>query len=166
MRSSLLLTILLIGIGTATAGEPNQLSQADVERLIFQSWKVLTIEHNGKSTEGDYGIRFAPDGEQVWLLQGELAPTHPDHGTKILIDASASPMRIDFVSTDAKKAHRVTPGIFMFDKGQLILVTPDGGTSPYRKDGNYPNRPKEFDATIENKYTKRIMKACEYLEQN
>jgi uncharacterized protein (TIGR03067 family) len=162
----MLAAMLFAVLGAAAASEPKKLSQAEAESLVFQSWKVLAIEHNGKKTEGDYGFRFSPDGEQVWLLQGELAPTHPDPGTKILVDASASPMRIDFVSLNAKKAFRVAPGIFMFDKGQLILIMPDGGTSPYRKDGNYPNRPTGFEATNENKYTKRLLKKCEYLEQD
>lgn len=63
------------------------------------------------------------------------------------------------------KNEDVLPCIFKVDKDCLVIVEPDR-TSPVRKDGNYPNRPKSFEATKENKYTKKVLKRCEYLEQD
>lgn len=156
---------LVLFLGVATAGPPEKLSQAEAERRIFQCWKEVTVEQHGEKKAGGFGYCFTAQGGPGWPLQGEL--TSGGDKRKILIDASSNPMRMDIVFlTEEGNEQFVIPYIFKFDNDKLILVRPDGSTKPYRKDGNYPNRPKSFEATKETKYTKKVLKRCEYLEQD
>lgn len=153
----------LVWLCGATAAEPAKLAQAEAERLVFQCWREVTVEQNGEKKEGAFGYCFTAKGGPCWPLSGELT-AGGDEGRKILIDASTGPMRIDFVFTSGKEEW-VSPCIFKFEMDRLVIVKPDRST-PFREDGNYPIRPSGFEVTKENKYTKKVLKKCEYLEQD
>jgi hypothetical protein len=161
MISHVSVVAALMWLGCATAAEPAKLSQAEAEHLVFQCWREVTVEQNGEKKEGAFGHCFTSKGGPCWPLSGELT-AGGDEGRKILIDGNASPMRIDFVFTSGKEEW-VSPCIFKFEMDRLVIVKP-GRSTPFRKDGNYPIRPTGFEATKDN--TKKVLKKCEYLEQD
>ena len=166
LRNLITLTVL-VWLGHATASdEPAKLSHREGERLVFQSWREVSVERDGERKKGSFGWRFTPQGGSAWLLRGELAPSgDPGTEAKILIDVQANPMRIDFIAVKDRKEDRVVPCIFKVENGLLVLVEPEG-SAKYRADGNYAIRPSGFKADKKTKYTKKSLKPCEYLDQD
>lgn len=153
-------------IAAVAANDLGKMTQGEAERLIFQCWKEIASEYGGKRTEGGgFGYCFAPDGGATWLLQGEISGGGDK--VKMIVDANANPMRFDIIhlKKDGKEAYAF-PQIFKLEKGDLILISPGNKAEAFRKDGNYTIRPTGFETTSDNKYLKKILKRCQYLEQD
>lgn len=158
-------------IGTGRTDEPAKLTQTAAEQIVFQNWKEVRIETKGKSSPGGLGVRFGRDGDESWLLHGELSPSTPELGSKVVINADANPMQIDFVrliKDQNKEFTWVKPCIFKVENGLLVIVEPGNKLkyAEYRKDGDYAIRPIGFEATKANNYIKKILKTCQYLDQD
>lgn len=173
MRHAIPLLGLVAG-SALWAAEPAKklMTQKEAEDFVFSRWRQETVEEAGKSREGGMCFRFAADGGDSWCWQGELGISGPRPGQKIVVDANADPMRIDFhVPGEDGKVAYVIPCIWKAEgKGKdakLVIVQPDGSEKT-RKDGDYGDskkRPTGFETTKENKYTKVVHVPCKQWEQ-
>ena len=149
------------------AGEP-AITQKEAELSIYRSWREVAVDHRGKISKGLYGVLFSPTGTEAWLLKGELSLSGND-GTKgrIVIDATSTPKRIDFLSLDKEgKVSSVKPCIFRFEKQRLIICEPDGSSKSLHKDGNYDLRPTDFKSDDINNYRVAVYEPSSYMSQD
>jgi hypothetical protein len=141
----------------------------EIKKRVFRCWRQVRWEGPGWATEDPrelYGYEYAPDGWRAWLRRGELSAGTKDKGSKIIVDPTADPRRIDFHDT-IQGSVWVTPCIFRFEEGKLIIIEPTApGAQQYRKDGRYSNRPTSFTCTKENKYQKKVLVECRLYDQD
>jgi len=117
-----------------------------------ESGDGITEDPNNLSAQG-----FRIDDHVTWSRRGELSESR-DYKARVVVNSNIEPMQLDMIYSDKKSQEWVTPCIFKFLDGKLILVEP---TSPravkFRKDGVYDSRPKDFVPTKENKTVKKTM---------
>jgi hypothetical protein len=142
-------------------------------RLFKTSWlDVKQIRAGVEIVDPDQlnGYAFTPKVSLSWGRRGELsaAPT----GT-IRVDATTMPMRIDFVSEptldkDGNRIVRVRPCIFKFEDGKLIIAGKDLWPIEQKleKGMDYPERPRDFTSTKENKVTVQFLRPCDFYDQD
>ncbi len=157
-------------LGQATPGaEPAKLTQAEVERLVYQSWKEVKYERNGLTIEVPEhltGHRFGTKDYHSWALAGELTGVAGESEIQVIVDAKVDPMRLDIAyQYKGKNKIYVTPGIVKFEKGEMIWVEAgvEQKSETFREDGVYETRPTGFVADEKNHYVKRILMPCKYL---
>lgn len=160
------------GLVTVAAPVPKGANRPDpdeVRKRVFRCWLQVRAETAGRATDDPAdlcGVAITPRGTSYWLRRGELAASPIEPGMQVLVDPTAEPMRIDTVST-IDGARWVTPCIFRFEEGRLVIVQPnDPGSARFREDGNYPIRPKGFTCTKENKYGKEVLRECGMYDQD
>jgi len=166
MNLSLSLPLVVIGC-CIQAAEP-AMTQKEAESSIFRSWREVSVEHRGKAVKALYGVQFSKTGTEAWLLKGELSVSGND-GTKgkIVVDASSTPKRIDFLSLDKDgKVKSVKPCIFRFEKQRLTICEPDNASNTHHNDGNYDIRPIGFKSDDTNNYRVTVYEPCTYMSQD
>jgi hypothetical protein len=169
-RSAVLASLLglLVGIlvlpGLLTSAEPEKkeapekkLDPEVVKKRLFRSWREVVRIEEGRKYEASTDLfchRFQPKEWTVWLFAGELSPSTP--ADEVRIDVTVDPMRFDMLARPGQML-----GIVRFEGDHLVWVT-----SGWSREGPRAlERPKEFTSTKENKYTLRVLKPCEYLDQ-
>jgi uncharacterized protein (TIGR03067 family) len=149
-----------------------QVNVEEVKKRVYRCWKEVYRE-SAAGVQADpqdlFGFEFTPNGWQTWCRRGELAGLGKGPTVELRVDATANPMRIDFFTTDdqgGKKKVLVTPGIFRFEKENLVIVTSTIGYESPRDDGEYLTRPTSFTRTKENQYQVQVLVPCDLLDQD
>ncbi|MBM4071965.1 MAG: hypothetical protein FJ271_24020 [Planctomycetes bacterium] len=116
------------------------------------------------------GYDFSLKRSTSWGRRGELSV---GISGPVRIDASTQPMRIDMVGEPTldknnKPIVRVRACIFKFEDGQLIIAGKDLWPidQKYEKGMDFPERPRDFTSTKENKVIVQFMKPCGYFDQD
>jgi uncharacterized protein (TIGR03067 family) len=151
------LTLCLVGPLLA-GDDPGKANPDEVRRRFYQCWLEIERVDSGVTTRDPNnlcGVQFGEGEYWVWGRRGELAAgggtTH-----RVRIDPTARPMRVDIFSgtrdVPPGKRETVQLGIFKFEGDKLIVaVAPWYSLEPPAKGKDYPERPKEFRSTRENK---------------
>ena len=139
------------------------------KKILSGYWLEIRSESCDGMTEDPTKLSaqgFRENDHVTWSRRGELSESR-DHKARVVVDSNTEPMQIDMVYSDQRGQEWVTPCIFKFVDGKLILVEP---TSPrsvkYRKDAVYDTRPKDFLPTKENKTVKKTLTSCSLYAQD
>ena len=150
---------LLTGLVAASAGAPvpaMKPSAEDIRKAFYRCWLEVEVVEAGTSTTDLAklcGHEFAPDVWYLWARKGELAPGPGESGVRI--DPTANPMRLELIGGTyglPRKDPVVQPGIFKFEGGKLVVALgPWVKERAWGKGEDYPERPKDFTSTKENR---------------
>ena len=143
-------------------------SAEQIASRVLGYWTELRRESAGRVIDDPFklhGVGLHAENMEFWDRRGEL--TVMDWGRRVVIDAEAAPMRMDWISENDGRVY-ASVGIFRFEGDSMVLVRSDWqllGRKPLTP-GPLPNRPTDFRATRENGWIKSIYRRCEYMEQD
>ena len=156
------------------SGDKKPPTPAEVkERLFKTSWLEVKRISAGKEIvdpEQLCCINIGLKESSSWGRRGELsAAPMPPHR----IDATTQPMRIATVSDptldkNGKRIVRVRPCIFKFEDDMLIIAGREAWPEEqtFDKGKDYPERPRDFTSTKENKVIVQFFRPCRYYDQD
>ena len=150
-------------------------------KQFYQCWlEIEEVEAGVRVTDPAklVGIEYTAEHRSAWgrRLTGEMSASLEKPGPRI--DPTADPMRVEFVGRgrsrnfDGDKGDEmvnvVRPCIFKFEDGNLIIAYAERRVveKEFKKGEDYPERPKDFTSTKENKRTVTTMKPCSFWDQD
>jgi hypothetical protein len=178
-RQSRVVLFVVVGVaGLLTAGlaRPSgdgppdarvEIDRPALEKALFRCWREETCTKSGRVLHQPCDMicwHFAADEMEVWEYSGDLSPAKLPW--EVRIDPTRRPMRLDIICQRGPRP-TVSPGIFKFEAGQLVWMTPsmDGQWPVLNPSGEYVSRPTAFTSTPANGYDKRVLAPCALYEQ-
>jgi hypothetical protein len=164
--------MLTTALARPSEGSPQNtaavIDRSGIEESLFRCWREETFEQAGKMHRHPYQLscwRLAAEEIEIWEFSGDLSPCVCPH-FKVHIDPAWRPMRLDVIC-EREHQRSILPGIFKFEGGRLIWVSPDWHADWVTLDrsGEYPSRPRDFTSTPTNGQDRRVLIPCELYEQ-
>jgi hypothetical protein len=179
----ILALVVSIAAAVTLAADPPKLEKkdkiADIKRRFYQCWlEIESIDAGMNITDPNRltGNEFDPEHFRCWGRRGELSASFDKPGPRI--DPTTDPMRVDFVGRGPSRNFGGTKGdeevtvmrpcLFKFDGDNLVIAYADRWTveKKFKEGEDYPERPKDFTSTKENKRTVTTMKVCGFYDQD
>jgi len=144
-----------------------EVDRSALEKALFCCWREETCAKAGRVLDQPCDMncwRFAAEDMEVWEYSGDLSPAKLPW--EVRIDPTRRPMRLDIICLRGPRP-TVLPGIFKFEGGRLIWVTPsmDEQWPALNPSGEYLSRPTAFTSTAANGCDKRVLALCALYEQ-
>jgi hypothetical protein len=164
------LALLIPALGWPSSDRSADMKQAAdrqaIEKAVFRCWREEICVKAGRVIDQPCDLncwRLGPEEMAVWEYSGELSPALLPW--QVHIDTTRTPMRLDIINNRGNRS--ILPGIVKLEAGRLILVTPDIDEPwlPLNPSGEYARRPKDFTSTPANRCDRRLLAACDFLEQ-
>jgi hypothetical protein len=144
-----------------------EIDRPALEKALFHCWREETCAKAGRVLDQPCDLtcwRFSAKKMEVWEYGGELSPSLLPW--EVRIDPTRRPMRLDIICLRGARP-TVLPGIFKFEGGRLVWVTPsmDEQWPALNPSGEYVSRPTAFTSTPANGHDKRVLAPCALYEQ-